>query len=95
MLDDRLLFPWFTPCCDADFMAYGQLVAALCGTAKAKTRVTARERETDNPKYAMRCWLLSLGMIGGEYKSARKLLLAKLDGNGAFKSGAHRKAEAA
>ena len=35
----------------------------------------------------MRCWLLSLGLIGKEFKNARKLLLAKLEGNSSFKDG--------
>ena len=35
----------------------------------------------------MRCWLLSLGLIGDEYKKARKLLLSRFDGNSSFKDG--------
>ena len=53
-----------------------------------KTRVTAKEKDIpENPKYAFRCWLLSLGFIGSEYKAARKILLANLDGNSAFRQG--------
>jgi hypothetical protein len=33
----------------------------------------------------MRCFLLALGFIGDEYKTARKILLSKLEGSGAFK----------
>ena len=36
---------------------------------------------------SMRCFLLSLGFIGDEYKTARKILLLKLDGNSSFKEG--------
>ena len=83
----KLCFPWFTFTDDANTIAaYIALITKLCEAAKKKQRVTAREHEVDNPKYAMRCWLLSLGFIGDEYKQARKILLANLKGNGAYKS---------
>lgn len=44
------------------------------------------QKEVDNDKYAMRCWLLRLGMIGAEYKVQRKVLLEKLTGNGSFRT---------
>ena len=40
---------------------------------------------TDNEKYAFRAWLMRLGMIGDEYKEARKELLKNLSGNSAFR----------
>ncbi len=55
--------------------------------AKDAKRVTAKEKETDNDKYAFRCFLLRLGFIGDEYKSDRKVLLKNLTGSSAFKSG--------
>lgn len=55
--------------------------------AKTQKRVTAKEKETDNQKYAFRCFLLRLGFIGDDYKAARKILLRNLEGSGAFKSG--------
>jgi hypothetical protein len=83
----KLCFPWFSRTGDADTIgAYTTLITKLCEAAKEKKRVTAREHEVDNPKYAMRCWLLSLGFIGAEYKQARKILLANLKGNGSYKS---------
>ena len=82
-------FPWFTLSDPSEAASYTQFIAALCKTAMAKKRVNAKERGlTGNPKYTMRCWLLSLGLIGDEFKNARKLLLAKLDGNSSFKNGA-------
>ena len=44
-------------------------------------------RSTDNEKYAFRCFLLRLGFIGAEYKTARKILLKNLSGSSAFKNG--------
>jgi hypothetical protein len=80
-------FPWFTVSEPGEALYYAQFVSALCRAAKEKKRVMAKEREVGNPKYAMRCWLLSLGLIGDEYKAARKLLLSRLSGNGSFKGG--------
>ena len=44
-------------------------------------------KETDNDKYAFRCFLLRLGFIGSEYKSERKILLRNLTGSSAFRNG--------
>ncbi|MCL1855268.1 MAG: hypothetical protein FWF86_05995 [Clostridia bacterium] len=88
MGEGTLLFPWFTLDDPGDAAYYVQFIFALCSTAKAKKRVTAKERGlTDNPKYAMRCFLLSLGMIGLEYRHSRKALCSKLPGNSAWKNG--------
>jgi hypothetical protein len=85
--DDTLRFPWFKGGLDTDTIrAYTTLVAKICETAKEKHRVTAKERAFDNPKYAMRCWLLSLGFIGDEYKQMRKILLKNLNGNSSYRS---------
>lgn len=88
---NTLQFPWFKGegTIDADHAdAYVTLVSLLCKTAIEKKRVTAKEKDTpDNPKYAMRCFLLSLGFIGDEYKTARKILLSRLSGNGSWKNG--------
>lgn len=85
----KLMFPWFSGDADGDEVnAYSMLVERLCTAAKEKQRITAKEREVENPKYAMRCFLLSLGFIGDESKQARKILLKNLSGNGAFKAGA-------
>lgn len=86
---DTLQFPWFKGTIDAEHAeAYATLVSLLCKTAIEKKRITAREKDIDgNPKYAMRCFLLSLGFIGGEYKAARKILLSRLEGNSCWKGG--------
>ena len=60
---------------------------------KAK-RVTAKEKEVDNDKYAFRCFLLRLGFIGAEFKTERKILLQTLTGSAAFKSGAKKGGDA-
>ena len=85
---DTLRFPWFRGTIDAEHTeAYATLVSLLCKAAIEKKRVTAKEKDgIDNPKYAMRCFLLSLGFIGDEYKAARKILLSRLEGNSSWKN---------
>lgn len=86
--DGKLLFPWFTlHGLDGEADSYGRLVAAICDMAKKQKRVTATERPEENAKYAMRLFLVRLGFVGDEYKTARKILLRGLAGNGSWKSG--------
>ena len=40
----------------------------------------------ENKKYAMRTWLLRLGFIGDEFKTARELFMSRLDGNCAWRT---------
>ena len=51
------------------------------------------EKETDNDKYAFRCFLLRLGFIGAEFKTERKILLRNLAGSSAFRSGQPKEVE--
>ena len=87
-IDGRLDFPWFpadsTP---EEIQTYMKFITKLCEMAKNAKRVTAKEKESANPKYEFRCFLLRLGFIGDEYKADRKLLLKNLSGSSAFKSG--------
>ena len=89
LTENALCFPWFHGELSSDKVnAYTQLIAALCKMALAKTRITAKDKVVVNEKYAFRCFLLSLGMIGDEYKKSRKELLSKLKGNSSWKNGA-------
>lgn len=86
--DEKVRFPWFEDGTDPDAVkAYTHFIAALCEMARVQKRVTAKEKETDNEKYAFRCFLLRLGFIGAEYKEERKILLKNLSGSSAFKTG--------
>ncbi len=86
--DDKVRFPWFEDGTDADAVkAYTHFVASLCEMARSQKRVTAKEKDTDNDKYAFRCFLLRLGFIGSAYKEERKILLKNLSGSSAFKDG--------
>lgn len=85
--DNRVKFPWFADCGADECKAYTHFISALCELAANAKRVTAKEKETDNDKYAFRCFLLWLGFIGSEYKTERKILLRNLTGSSAFRNG--------
>ena len=91
---DTVSFPWFEGRdLDADeAKTYTHLISALCDMARNQKRITAKEKVTDNDKYAFRCFLLRLGFIGAEFKDERKILLRNLSGNSAFKSGSGKEA---
>lgn len=86
--EENVSFPWFTEVGPDEALAYTKFIAALCGMSKKQKRVTAKPKENENEKYAFRCFLLRLGFIGDEFKADRKILLSRLDGSSAFKSGA-------
>ncbi len=86
--DGRATFPWFTlrgTPGEAD--TYARFVAALVSMAKNRKRITAKEKPVENAKFSMRLFLVQLGFIGDEYKTARKILLRNLSGNSSWKSG--------
>ena len=82
---DTARFPWFEDLDPEKAMAYTNFIAALCQMSVNQTRISAKETEVPNEKYAFRCFLLRLGFIGDEYKKDRKILLENLDGNSAFR----------
>lgn len=83
--DEKVCFPWFTVEEYDDTSAYCTFISMLCEFAKNQSRINNKPETTDNPKYTMRCYLLRLGMIGGEYKAARKVLIRNLSGSSAFR----------
>ena len=92
---DLIEFPWFGPTTEPqELQAYTHFLTALCEMAKTQKRITAKEKEVDNEKYAFRCFLLRLGFIGDEFKYERKVLLRNLEGSSAFKSGSKKEVEA-
>ena len=67
--------------------SYIQLCLALSQMAKAVKTASPKPQQNDNPKYAMRTWLLRLGFIGDEFATARDLLTRRLAGDAAFRNG--------
>ena len=86
--EDTISFPWFKADSEPEaIQAYTRFIAAICEMAKTQKRISATTKTVDNEKYAFRCFLLRLGFIGNDYKTTRKILLSKLSGSAAFKSG--------
>ena len=67
--------------------AYIQLCLALSQMSKSVKTASPRPQQNDNPKYAMRTWLLRLGFIGEEFATARDILTRRLSGDTAFRHG--------
>ena len=71
---------------DADkTKAFMELCASIADHAKRLKHSSYKPVQDDNPKYAMRTWLIRLGMIGDEYKQTRKTILSNLGGSGAYR----------
>ena len=66
--------------------AYIQFCLAINHQALTQKSASARVTETTNDKYTFRTWLLRLGLIGDEFKTARTHLLANLNGNSAWRN---------
>ena len=85
--EDKVCFPWFTDHgIDGEAKAYMQLVSGIAKRAKMLTRVTATESPSDNDKFTMRLFLVSLNFKGPEYAFARKFLLRNLSGNSGWRT---------
>lgn len=67
--------------------SYIQLCLALSQMAKTVKSASPKEQQKENPRYAMRTWLLRLGFIGDEFKTARDILTKRLSGDTAFRHG--------
>ena len=67
--------------------SYIQLCLALSQMAKTVKTASPRRQQNENPKYAMRTWLLRLGFIGEEFATARDFLTRNLSGDTAFRHG--------
>lgn len=96
LTEDRVVFPWFKRMLGSgESLAVMHFITALCRMAKNAKRITAKEKEVPNEKYAFRCFLLRLGFIGTEYKETRKRLLERLEGSSAFRTSEEEQAETA
>ena len=75
---------------ETDDTAILRTFTALCAMmnkqAITQQRIQAKEISAENEKYAMRIWLLRLGMNGPEYKEERRILMQNLSGHCAFRT---------
>lgn len=73
--------------------AYIQLCLAISHQALEQKRAQPTRTHSSNEKYTFRTWLLRLGMIGDEFKTARLHLLNHLEGNIAWRDPAQAQAQ--
>ena len=83
--DEKVEFSWFKVEQDGDADAYCTFIFMLCEFSKNQGRINRKPDTSDNPKYTLRCFLIRLGMVGAEFKAARKVILRHLSGNSAFR----------
>ena len=63
-----------------------QLALAAAAQAVNQERVSAKPGKAENERYAFRCWMVRMGLIGDEYKSMRRRFLKRLPGDSATKA---------
>ena len=73
--------------------SYIQLCLAISHQGLSQKTTSRSRTHSENEKYTFRTWLLRLGMIGEEFKTARQHLLKNLDGNIAWKDPAQAQAQ--
>lgn len=93
LTEETIKFAWFHGKIDEDTVrAYTDFISKLCEMAQKQKRAVAKEKAVENEKYAFRCFILRLGMIGDDYKTSRRILLQNLTGSSAFKCGYRKEA---
>lgn len=75
--------------------AYIQLCLAISHQALVQRGASHIKTQPENEKYTFRTWLLRLGLIGDEFKTARLHLLKNLEGNIAWRDPAQAEAQKA
>ncbi len=68
-----------------EMAAFQNLAVCMNESAKTLKYSSFKPSQDENPKYALRTWLLRLGMYGDRFKAVRKVLLAHLPGSNAFR----------
>lgn len=75
--------------------SYIQLCLAISNQALVQRGASRIKTQPENEKYTFRTWLLRLGLIGEEFKTARRHLLKHLEGNIAWRDPAQAEAQKA
>jgi hypothetical protein len=84
---EKITFDGFGTAEDPEHLqTFMKLAAAMNKMAITQKRVQAKSVDDSNEKYALRIWLIRLGLNGDEYKEDRKRLMANLTGHTAFRS---------
>ena len=81
--ENEVIFTGFGRAADMDTLtAYGQLAVLMNDQALTQKRIQAKHVNDANEKYAMRIWLIRIGMGGAEFKKTRAILMKPLGGHG-------------
>ena len=86
--NDGLSFPWWDELPEFEkITAYTEFLTKLVAYARRIRRTTSRaaSSESANEKYELRSLLYRIGLGGKEHAPVRKILLAPLSGNSAWK----------
>lgn len=84
---ESVSFTGFGEAADVDHLrAFGHLAVMMNNQALHQKRIQAKAVDAANEKYAMRIWLVRIGMDGDEFKQTRKILMEKLTGHSAFRT---------
>ena len=85
--EDKVIFDGFGAAADAETVqTFTKLAAAMNKMAITQKRVQAKDVDDSNEKYALRIWLIRLGLNGADFKADRKRLMAPLSGHTAFRN---------
>ena len=86
-ITDRGYFTGFPDIADRNsIQAFTQLASRMNSISMEQGTMRMKQADAENEKFSFRIWLLGLGMKGEEYKTARRILLAPLKGNTAFRT---------
>lgn len=85
--EEKVSFTGFPTASDYDHLtAFGHLAILMNQQAISQKRIQAKDVNDENEKYALRTWLLRLGMNGQDFKETRKILMENLSGHAAFRT---------
>ena len=85
--EEKVSFTGFPTASDyAHLTAFGHLAILMNQQAISQKRIQAKDVNDENEKYALRTWLLRLGMNGPDFKETRKILMENLSGHAAFRT---------
>ena len=84
---EKVTFTGFPTASDHEHLtAFAQLAVLMNQQAISQKRIQAKDVNDENEKYALRTWLLRLGMNGPDFKETRKILMENLSGHAAFRT---------
>ena len=87
MTTEKVTFTGFPTAPDHEHLtAFAQLAVLMNQQAISQKRIQAKAVNDENEKYALRTWLLRLGMNGPDFKETRKILMERLSGHAAFRT---------